>query len=304
MHVIGKQATSNTRDSLNALQSSRRIDPLNPIWNSVDDLLSTLYEILQRCQTYLPAADGSDLGQWLQKNRNELEPFVERLFDELLADMVTGLEVADESWERYGETTVLGNRNGAIDALTQATNAVTTLSPTLSGWFNQLRNLISNAAYVERHAIVGGIGRALADGWEAFDKGQLAETERLGQQAYEVARTEQERFASERMRRLAHLVREWIDRKGIQDQRRTQSAQDAIEEMFTRDEKSILENFSRQMPSTETYLRAMSRGLVEAYNRQSTAALRLLFIHFVLMGAIEAQEDQLSDAEFWLEARQ
>ncbi len=302
MHVIGRQATSSPRDALNALDSSRAIDPTNPIWEQVRRMLDGMYELLGSYQTYVPAADGSDLAAWLQTTRMDLLPFQERLFDEMLVNMVNGLQVAAQSWEIYGEATISGNRYGCITALTSAIDSVTTISPTLAGWLNQVRTIITNAQYIERHALFGGLGRALADGWEAFDRGRLADAERLGQQAVEIARSEGQRAAASRLRRLSGLTRDWMERNGINNAKGTQVAMASVEDLYTADENATRENFTRQMPSKETYLKAMQKGLVELYSRNSTAAPHILFVNYVMLGVLDAHESRLEDAEFWHEA--
>ncbi len=173
MHVIGKQAAAAPREALAALDSSRLIDRGNPSWDVIGGLLNALYQVLGRYQTYVPNADGSDLEAWLVAARRDLEPFKERLFDEMLTGMVRGLEIASRAWTDYAQTAVQGSRIGAVTALAQASEAVGTVSPTLAGWLNQLRTVVSNASYVERHALYGALGRALADGWEHFDRGRM-----------------------------------------------------------------------------------------------------------------------------------
>ncbi|MBI5667579.1 MAG: hypothetical protein HZC41_06190 [Chloroflexi bacterium] len=302
MHVIGRQATASPRDAMNALDSSRAIDPMNPAWDAVARMLNGLYELLGSYQTYVPAADGSDLEIWLVESRRDLLPFTERLFDEMLIGMVTGLEDGVQAWRRYADDTVQGDRYGAITALAEATDAVATISPTLAGWLNQLRTVVTNAAYVERHTLYGGLGRALADGWEAFDRGRLQDAERLGQQAVEIARTDPQRFAAQRLSRLTEVARGWMERSGVQNVKGTQAALATIEGLYTEPENTLRENFSSQMPSKETYLRAMSKGLVDLYARSSSAALRLLFVHYILLGTLDAHDGNLDDADFWLQA--
>ena len=299
MHVIGKQATGSPREARLALENSRAIDPVNPVWHAIGRMLDSLYELLQSYQTYVPSADGSDLESWLKTAHDALDPFVERLFDELLLRMTRGLETALEAWHDYNRATISGNRAGAIDALTQATSSVSTISPTLANWLNQLRSVVEGANYVERHAVFGGLGRALADGWEAFDRGRLADAERLAQQAQNIARGEAENAAAERLAVLAGTVREWVERNGIVDRKRTHTALDKIEGLFTEEERKQREDFASQMPSSETYLRAMNKGLIQVYLRQSTSALRLYFIHCILSGALEAHDSSMTDAEFW-----
>lgn len=302
MHVIGRQATSSPRDALNALDSSRAIDPVNPTWDGLGRLLDGLYELLGSYQTYLPAADGSDLADWFTSARRDLEPFHERLFDDMLNGMIAGLEMAGARWSSFAEATLIGNRFGAITALAEATDAVGTISPTLAGWLNQIRTIVTNASYVERHALYGGLGRALADGWEAFDRGRLADAERLGQQAQEIARTESQRLAAGRLRHLAEITRNWLERNTILNAKGTQAALVGVERLYTPEENGTLQNFTAQMPGRDTYLKAMNKGLVDLFARENSAAPRILFTNYVLLGALEIHEGRLGDAEFWREA--
>src|SRR5690606_31366548 len=108
-------------------------------------------------------------------------------------------------------------------------------------------SVVNSAQYVERHALYGGLGRALADGWAAFDKGRLADAEQLGQRAYEIAQNDPQRFAADRLRRLAEATRAWIERNGVSDARTTKAVLVAIERLYTVDENEIRENFTRQM---------------------------------------------------------
>lgn len=302
MHVIGRQATSSPRDAVHALDSSRAIDPTNPAWDGLGRMLDGLYELLGSYQTYVPAADGSDLASWLETTARDLTPFRERLFDELLVRMIGGLETAKQAWATYADTTIQGDRLGSIEALTDAIDEVSTISPTLAGWLNQVRTIIGNAQYIERHALFGGLGRALADGWEAYDRGKLADAERLGQQAYEIARDDAQRFAAGRLRELSKISRDWAERNGASNVKGTQAAVVGLERLYTPEELTIRDNFSAQMPSKETYLKAMGKGLVELFGRNSTAAPHILFANFILLGVLDANEGRLEDAEFWKEA--
>ncbi|MEO8608259.1 MAG: hypothetical protein ABI690_10275 [Chloroflexota bacterium] len=302
MHVIGKQATGSPRDALHALDSSRAIDPTSGVWDTVGRMLDGLYELLGSYQTYVPSADGSDLEGWFINSRQDLAPFTERLFDEMLTGMIEGLDIASFSWTAYAENTIQGDRIGAITALAEAIDAVGTISPTLAGWLNQIRTVATNATYIERHALYGGLGRALADGWEAFDRGKLTDAERLGQQAYEISRTDAQRFAAGRLREIAELARSWMERNVITNIKGTQAALVSLEALYTEDENTVRQNFTAQMPSKETYLKAMGKGLVDLYARHSTAANRVLFVNYIFLGTLDAHEGALDDADFWREA--
>ena len=299
MHVIGKQAANNPRDALAALDASRAIDPRNPVWDQIEDFLGLLYEVLQASQTYVPAVDGSDLAQWLEDKYDELAPFSKHLFDEMLIEILNNLKKTEAAWTSYREVVVAGNKIEAVNALALAADSVATLSPTLSSWFNQLRAIIDGAEYVERHSVPGHLGRTLADGWSAFDNGQLADAERLGQQAVEIARDDNEGAIAERLWRLSHVLREWVERNGVESDSRTQQSLLDIEKLLTKAEDAAISNFASQMPSTETYLKAMGQGLVQAFGNSSTAALRILFAQYILSGVLDAHDGLIDDARFW-----
>lgn len=299
MHVIGKGAANNPRDALSALDASRAIDPTNPVWDKIEDFLSLLYEILQNCQTYVPAADGSDLEKWLDATRDELKPFAEQLFDDMLAEMLEGISTAQVAWKRYREVIVAGDKTEATGVLARAAETVNTISPTLSSWFNQLATVVEKASYIERHSVPGHLGRTLADGWAAFDQGQLADAQRLGQQAMEITRSESEQFIAERLWRVSRVLRDWVERNGVESESRTQQALIDIEDLFSDHENRVINSFATQMPSTETYLKAMGQGLVQGFATTNTAALRILFAHYILSGVLDAHDGAIDDARFW-----
>ncbi|MBK8023596.1 MAG: hypothetical protein IPK19_19715 [Chloroflexi bacterium] len=302
MHIIGKQATGSPRDAMNALENSRAIDPTNRAWDGVRRLLDQLYDLLQSYQTYVPAADGSDLASWLVEAQRDLAPFLERLFDEMLVGMTLGLKLAASAWEQYGEAAVRGSRGDALTALAQAVDAISTVSPALAGWLNQLRSVVNNAGYIERHAMYGGLGRALADGWEQFDRGRLANAEQLGGQALEIARTDTERDSARRLRDLTSIMRDWVERSGIADRVRTQATLMQIESLYTADEIAQRNAFNAQIPGKDTYLKAMFKGLIEPLARRGTAGVRILFANYALLGALDAHDSELDDADFWRQA--
>ena len=299
MDIVGMQAANNPRDALSALDASRAIDPANPLWDRVEDFLSLLYEILQTSQTYVPAADGSDLEQWLRAKHDELVPFSGQLLDEKLSTMIDGIETAQGAWRRYRDVIVAGDRAEAGAALDAAAAAVNAISPTLSSWFHQLRTVVENASYVERHSVPGHLGRTLADGWAAFDQGSLADAQRLGQQALEISRSENEQFIAQRLWKLSRVLRDWVERNGVESEERTSKALLDIEDLFTDSENRAINGFATQMPSTETYLKAMGQGLVQTFANSNTAALRTLFGQYILSGVLDSHDGAIDDARFW-----
>ena len=304
MRVLGTCAASDPRAALNALNACRAIDPPNAAWDQLEDFLSLLYEVLQDARMWLPAADGADLDAWLSAKSAEFAPFAAQLFDEQLADMLAGMENANAAWTHYRQVVVGGDRAEAIAALERCADQTRSLSAGLADWFTQLRGGVESAKYVERHAVPGHLGRTLADGWAAFDNSQLADAQRLGQQALEIARSENEQRIAERLMKLSRLLRDWLERNGIESEARTEATLTEIESLFTPAESRAVEQFENQMPSTDTYLKAMGQGLVQSFASGSAAALRILYAQYTLNGALAAHESALDDARFWQAAAQ
>lgn len=299
--TLSRQAASSPRDATRALDHNREIDPLNPIWEGVGEYLNALYRLLQSYQTYVPVADGGDVASWLNLAQQNLASFAQMFSDPLLVEMNEALHNTAQQWATYADSVVLGNRAATINALIDAAQATQGACPALSVWLKQLRAVVSGASYLERHAVSGGFGRTLADGWETFDKGRLTEAERLAQHAAEIARSETERFAARRLKTLASAARAWVERNGILDAARTQATLRAVESLYEPEEAAVRDQFAAQMPTRDTYLKAMHKGLIEVYARTSAPALRVFFIHTLLLGALEAHDDNLDDAQFWRE---
>lgn len=302
MHIIGKEAISRPPVALAALEANRLMDPFPPVWNALYDMLSNLYKHLQSYQVYVPMADASDLEMWLDRSLLQLQPYSERVFDELLAKMINGLVRSRRQWKLFEVSVTLGNRTATLSALAQMEEALTTLSPTLAGWLQHLSATISRAEYVERHALAGGFGRTVADAWNAFDRGRLVEAERLALQASQIASSDAQKQSVHRLKSLAETARSWQERNGALSAERTQQAINALAELYLPEEAQIRDGFERQMPSQATYLKAMGKGLVEPYARQSTAAVRMLFFDFILQGTLEAQSNELDNSQFWQQA--
>lgn len=302
MHVVGRQAVTSPADARDAVQSSRAIDPTNPAWDEIEHLLAGLYQRLQTYQTYTPTPDGADIDGWLTQTQAELDPYRQVLFDDTLDSMLAGVKSAQSKWKDFAAASIVGNRGEAVNALTQAIDNVSMLSPTLSGWLSHLRSVVENTRYVERYALYGGLGRTLADGWEAFDRGRLVDAERLGEDALQIAHDERERAAASKLHSLSKLAREWVERGGAASASRSKQALDLLVNEYEPDQAKLKQDFDAQMPSREAYLKSMSRGLVEIFARHSTASTRVLAFDYLLNATIQAHEGQFASYEFYREA--
>ncbi|MEO0564885.1 MAG: hypothetical protein AAF125_22450, partial [Chloroflexota bacterium] len=132
--------------------------------------------------------------------------------------------------------------------------------------------------------------------------GRLADAERLAQQASQIAKTDLHKAVVRRFRSLTELTRGWVERNGYLDADRTNTASEAVIALYTEEENTVRRRFNAQMPAQDTYLKAMGKGLVDVYGMHATAAQRVLFIDYVLQGAIDAHEGAFDNVDFWVEA--
>ena len=104
------------------------------------------------------------------------------------------------------------------------------------------------------------------------------------------------------MRALAEQSRDWVERNGINDPKHTKNVLVKIEQLYTADEIGERDRFTSQMPSKATYLKALNRGLIEPFARRSASSVRILFFNYILLGALDAHENHITDANFWRDA--
>lgn len=299
LQVAGSQATADPDAATTALAEAVGLDPVNPAFAALRTTLEGAQRLVMRLSGYSPLADGSDLMAWLGDSLTELNAFVNEISDPRLNMYIGSLQDARTAWEAYQEAAVAGNRRGAVDALNRAAEAVRRLNPKLATWFDNVRGVVAKARYVQRHALNIAFGRAMADGWSAWDRGSGIEAERLGRQALEEVASEAERAAADRLIRLGKVLRTWQEGHGEGDPQLTASLDAEVLTLFTEEEERHWQTFTKQMPSSAAYLKAMGTGLVQHFEETSTAAQRILFMHYVLRGVQEMYEQPAKDPDFW-----
>jgi stage V sporulation protein SpoVS len=298
------QASSRPEQAQAALVAAAALDPVNPVFESIGQTLMDLQALIQRLADYRPAADGADLSGWFTAILHDFEPYTRLVPDPRLGMMVGSLQDAGRQWAVFQQAVIAGNRQGAVDSLQRAADAVRRLNPELAVWLNNARNAVNKARYVQRHALNGVFGRAMADGWSAWDRGSGIEAERLGKQALEAVVNDAEQAAADRLIRLGKHLRAWKEGNGEGDPALTERIDTALIGLLTEDEDRHWQTFTEQMPSKPAYLNAMGPGLIEHFELTSTAAQRIMFFHFVLRGVIEMYDSQADDADFWRQAAQ
>ena len=305
IHIIGKNAVTDSNQAVNALDVCQGIDPVNPVWEHLENYLNSLYSLLKRGHDFSPSHSGISLGTWLQDTQTHLTQAATKAFDSELTNMAEDSQTVEQAWDSYQEATLLGKRTDAASNLTTASDHTQNFSPQLSTWFQRLHTTITESpGYIEKHSPNLELGQQLATGWKAFDESDLAQSESAGEKALSLATTEVESQVAHRLHTLAKHARIWIEQEGYQNRAITKAALTYVEQLLTEEERNILQEFNQQMPSLETYLRAMKKGVVDIFATHGTAALHILYTRYILLGAVDALEGRIPDGEFWYQAAQ
>ncbi|MBN2470739.1 MAG: hypothetical protein JXN59_08455, partial [Anaerolineae bacterium] len=302
LQTVSAQASAAPEAAHSALMEAILLDPVNPVFDRIEGILDSLQRLLERLEGFRPQADGADIGRWLQDSSAALQPYVEQLGDPRLGMFISSLQVADRDWTFFRKALVTGNRTGAVEAAQRVADSLRKLNPDLAVWISNVRDVVQRARYVQRHAQNAAFGKAMADGWMAWDRGSGIEAERLGKQALEQVAGELEADAADRLIRLGRFLRTWKAGNGEGDPELTAQVDGALLGMLSPEEDRHWQQFTERMQSPAAYLEAMETELVEHFEATSTPAQRILFFHFVLRGVLEMYDEQPEDAEFWRQA--
>lgn len=302
LQTISHYAYGDAARSGQALRAAKRIDPLNPYFDELNDYFDEVHQAIKALSSFKPKADGSDLGTWFERVLNFLQTYGDDLQDQALHTTLKSLNESWELWESTLDAFILGSRQLAIGNLNRIFQLMQPLNQHIGNWARNLIEKAENTTDIELISPNTTLAHRLIEGYKAWDQGKLTHAATLAEQMQKHAETEGEHLAVKRLHQLSDTVSRWLKEDGAENYNRTDEAEKAIVALFLPDEEHERERFTAQMPSTETYLKVMGRGLVEGMRQSSTAAIRILFIHYVLRGMLCVLEKNLEDAEFWREA--
>lgn len=292
-------------DAIKAGQSLRAaitIDPLNPYFEQLNDYFDEIHQAIKALSTFKPRSDGADLSDWFTRVLNFLQPYGDDLQDPALHSALEALKKSSELWNEVQNNFSLGRQALVQKQLTHLKQLMQPLNAHIGDWMQTLVQSAISTAYVEKLSINTLLGQRLVEAYQTWDQGKFAQTVELAEQMTRLADTPAEKAAVERLQKLGDLCHRWIQNGGEADYDLTDKAEQAVIELFLAEENDERERFATQMPSTEVYLKTMTRGLVETLRTSSTAGLRLLFLHYIWRGMLYVQKDHLEDAQFWREA--
>lgn len=284
------------------IEAARLIDPFNKHFAELESYLEQVREVIQSLATFRPRADGSDLLDWLEHSRADLQPFRADLTDNGILAASKALETCRQEWLQTQDMLILGRIAPSAERLHHLASTIQRYNAHVADWLDNTARLVREASAAERFAPNQALSQILLEGYEAWDQGQAGRAADCARRALVEARSQGEKFAAERLGKLAEITSRWLNERGTTDRQLTDKAEQAAFALLLEDEAAEYERFSHQMKSEDLYLKAMKRGIVAYMQASSPVGFRALFLHYVWRGMLEVQEGNLDDADFWRQA--
>ncbi len=299
---VGRHVFSDPTAAADYLRSAAAIDPTSPHFEALHDYFDEVHQAVEAVGSFRPRADGKNLRDWFEDVAHFLRPYLDDLADAQLHAVADALEQAAEGWTTAVNYLALGRRAPTVDVLQRAAEAIRPVNEHIAAWFGALANRVPDAAHAEKLSPNEALADKLIEGWRAWDRGDGIQAAESGRQARELARTDGERLAADRLIRLGELLDGWAAAGGWEDPAQTDRAETETLAVLLSDEERERRTFAEQMPNTDVYLKTMKRGLVAAMQQSSSAGWRALYLHHVLRGMLALYDERLDDANFWREA--
>ena len=302
LEEVGRHVFSDPQAAADYLRQAAAVDPTSPHFEALHDYFDEVHQAVGAAGSFRPRADGKNLRDWFEDVAHFLRPYLDDLPDPQLHAVAEAIQQAAEGWTTAVNYLALGRRAPTVDVLQQAAETVRPINEHIAAWLGALANRVPDAAHAEKLSPNEALADKLIEGWRAWDRGDGIQAAESGRRARELARTDGERLAADRLIRLGELLDGWAAAGGCEDPAQTDQAEAAALAVLLSDEERERRTFAEQMPNTEVYLKTMKRGLVVPMQQSSSAGWRALYLHHVLRGMLALFDDRLDDASFWREA--
>jgi len=299
LEIVAANALGDPTRAGNALRQASAIDPTHEGFERVAADLNVFHQEVDRLTENAP---GQDVAGWLDAARARLTAFQVDISDVVLTDLVARLNGAVAAMEAANASFASGGKRPAVEAYEGAAALLGPVNKAAAGWFTDRARQVSDARFIEALHPNSMLGKALSEGWDAWDKGRNGDALGIGQRALEAAHSEGERQAAVRLIRMADLTQKWLTGNGMGDRALTEATERDIHALLTSVEEAVERKFTDQMPNRTVYLKAMNRGLVEPMRDMSSAAVRILMMQLTMQGLVALLNEQPDDANMWRDA--
>lgn len=304
LEEVGQHVYQNPARAGEGLHRAGEIDPLSPHFAALHEYFDEVHQAVAALRQFRPRPGGETLATWFEDVQQFLLPYLDDLSDPALHEAARAIAEAGGRWMTVINYLALGRRRPTVLLLRETADLIRPINEHLAAWFGDLANRLPDALWVEKLSPNQPLAEALIAGWQAWDRGDALAAAQAGRAAYEVAVTDGERLAANRLRRMGELLDRWLREGGLDNAESTAQVEAATLALLLSDEEQERQTFAAQMPNRTLFLRAMGRGLVATMQQSSSAGWRALYFAYVLRCAQALSAGDLEEAEFWRAAAQ
>jgi hypothetical protein len=298
LEIVAANVLNDPSRAGNALRQAQMIDPANPAFEAINTVLSGFHSELDAIHQARP---GGEILAWLVDIRGRLAGYADDIPDPRLNELIQRLDGAITHWHTATDSFAMGGKRPAMDAYTQAAETIHALNEPVARWFSEHARQIGEARYAEALHPNAALGKALSEGWDAWDRGRHGDAQVCARRALESAQTPGEAKAAERLIQLAEQCAAWLSSDGVSNAQTTERALGEFNALLTPEEQALQRKFTDQMPNATVYLKAVTRGLIDPFHESSSAAIRVLLVTYSLQGVIALIHDDPDLANFYKE---
>ena len=302
LRKMASEASTTPTAALDDLAYCQQIDQRARVWSTIEQQLAALARHEGEAQHYAPIDEGRGLALWLRRQSEDLAAIHLLTDDKRLEAQRSAYAQAEGHWQEIASALTRGDRRSINQSLPLMRATARPFFPALARWLEAWQEVLASENYLQRHALHEAWGRALGDGWLAYDRGDLAAAESSAAEALSLARDDSEMTAARRLATLLSLAQDLLTDSAGQDASFDHQLLQQLAAQFQPNEQDLLEEFEQQIPQRSTYLRAMRVGIVEPLAEISPAAARLLHLRCLLHGILAMHENDATAAEDWRQA--
>lgn len=296
---LSRIAFSEPQRALQALQRAQQIDPHNVGFAELRGYIEEISLTIDAVAGFKPEVNGGNLSAWFARVLDMLDAYVADVDDQRLQLTHATLQNTADVWRQVCDTLIMGQKQASKALLIRLARQIGELNSRLAKWARDRSEQVRMTDLVEQLSPNTELANKLLECYRLWDTGKYRESAYQMEGAYSLAKTDGELQAVKRLSELSSIPANWLENDGPQDPGLTSRTEKAIVALFLAEERQELDEFTGSTRSESAYVKTMARALLDPLRQHSTAATRILFLHYTLQGMLCVQERDLHGADFW-----
>lgn len=304
LDIAAQNVYSQPDKATESLETAYQLDPKQNLFKQLHDYFEEIHLAIEAVANFTPDVEGTNLGDWFNRVIGILSPYAQDLRDEALNEALNTLQTSAELWQQISDALISGHRAATKANLIRLARLIAPYNTKIAQWARQRADVVRTTAQIEQLGPNVELSAKLIEIYQLWDQGKFRDAEYKTEGAFSLTTSVGETQTIKRLSELCKIPIHWLEQEGQTSFERTRRAEQAVVELFTREEQQALEQFTAKMRSEQDYLASLNDDLLESLREYSSISIRILFLHYVFQGMMAIQEHDLDSARFWQNAAQ